>query len=102
MVLVAMPWRICLLEVGMLAECAGFGAAVCAAWCRVACDGSCCLPDGTEFAEKVEELFGADGVAEVLDKERSGGSSAGGFGRDLGRDGPLTYSLRVRGESSCS
>jgi hypothetical protein len=38
-----------------------------------------CLPDGTEFAEKVEELFGADGVAEVLDKERSGGLLAGWF-----------------------
>lgn len=30
-----------------------------------------CIPDGAEFAEKVEQLFGADGVAEVLDKERS-------------------------------
>jgi hypothetical protein len=45
--------------------------------CRVAWNGVC-LPDGTEFAEKVEKLFGADGVAEVLDKERSGGSLAGG------------------------
>jgi hypothetical protein len=43
--------------------------------CRVACDGAC-LPDGSEFAEKVEELFGADGIAEVLDKERS---ASGGF-----------------------
>lgn len=36
------------------------------------------MPDGTEFAEEVEELFGADGVAEVLDKERSGGLLVGG------------------------
>jgi hypothetical protein len=55
------------------------------------CDEGC-LPDGTEFAEKVEELFGADGVAEVLDKERSGGLLAGGsygFDRDRGRDDHL-------------
>jgi hypothetical protein len=65
------------------------------------CDEGC-LPDGTEFAEKVEELFGADGVAEVLDKERSGGLLAGGSGRDGGRDGRLACSLRVRGGNSCS
>jgi len=35
------------------------------------------IPDWAEFAEQVEELFGADGVAEVLDKERSGGLLAG-------------------------
>jgi hypothetical protein len=73
--------------------------------CRVAWNGVC-LPDGAEFAEKVEELFGADGVAEVLDKERSGGLLAGdracGFGSDGGRDGRLACSLRVRGGNSCS
>jgi hypothetical protein len=64
------------------------------------------LPDGAEFAEKVEELFGADGVAEVLDKERSGGLLAADgscvFGRDGGRDGRLACSLLVRGGNSCS
>ena len=29
------------------------------------------IPDWAEFAEQIEELFGAYGVAEVLDKERS-------------------------------
>jgi len=61
-----------------------------------------CLPDWAEFAEKVEELFGADGVAEVLDKERSGGLLAGGSGQDAWRDGRLACSLRVRGGNSCS
>lgn len=42
----------------------GEGWAHCVAWRE-------CLPDGAEFAEKVEQLFGADGVAEVLDKQRS-------------------------------
>ena len=35
------------------------------------------IPDWAEFAEEVEEFFGADGVAEVLDKERSVGVLVG-------------------------
>lgn len=37
-----------------------------------------CVPDWAEFAEKVEQLFGADGVAEVLDKQRSAWSVSWG------------------------
>jgi hypothetical protein len=40
------------------------------------------IPDWAEFAEEVEQLFGADGVAEVLDKERSVELLVVGFGRD--------------------
>ena len=43
--------------------------------CRIAWRGLIAgvrIPDWAEFAEQVKEFFGADGVAEVLDKERSG------------------------------
>ena len=32
------------------------------------------IPDWAKFAEQIEQFFGAHGVAEVLDKERSGGA----------------------------
>ena len=66
-----MPWRICLggeVLVGWVVGGAGAGGAA---------PGAVALreriPDWAKFAEQVEQLFGADGVAEVLDKERSGG-----------------------------
>jgi len=71
-VLVAMPWRICL-----GGDCVSGDVLCCAASCRIAWRGLSAglrIPDWAEFAEEVEEFFGADGVAEVLDKERSGGS----------------------------
>jgi hypothetical protein len=40
-------------------------------------EGGLRIPDWAEFAEEVEEFFGADGVAEVLDKERSVGVLVG-------------------------
>ena len=64
--LVAMPWRICLGEGGSVS-----GLSVCAVASHC---GVQRIPDWAEFAEEVEEFFGADGVAEVLDKERSRGS----------------------------
>lgn len=65
--------------------------------CRMGREGPGRIPDGAEFAEEVEQLFGADGVAEVLDKERSGEivSRWSGLGRDrmggCGADEPVHF-----------